>query len=117
MNVGRYHIIIDLGNVPSEAINDKAGLRAFLNTFPGKIGMSVLHPPVVVNGVEENPGLTGVVLIDFSHISVHTFSKYNEALVDIFSCKPYEQETAVEAVLKYFKIPRDQARIQEVNWE
>lgn len=117
MKTGRYHIIIDLQNIPDDKANDSNGLREFLNNFPAKIGMSVLNGPHVVKGIPENPGLTGVVLIDFSHISVHTFTKHNEALVDIFSCKPYAKEVALGEVLNYFQVSESSGRIQEVNWE
>ncbi len=116
MNTKRYHIIIDVSGVDNKILNDQEGLKNFLNELPGLIDMHTLTEPLVVQGIPENPGLSGFVIIDYSHISIHTFTGNSEALVDIFSCKPYEQETAVNATLKYFQVPRDQARIQEVNW-
>jgi S-adenosylmethionine decarboxylase len=116
MQQQRYHVIMDLENVSQEILNDVEGLREFLKKLPGTIDMSVLKGPEVVQGIPENPGITGFVIIDFSHISVHTFTKFGEALVDIFSCKPFEQENAIKAVLEYFKISREDARIKEVFW-
>lgn len=113
----RYHIIIDLSGVENKILNDAPGLERFLNELPGVIDMHTLTEPLVAEGIPENPGLTGFVIIDYSHISAHTFTKYNEALVDIFSCKPYIQDQAVEFVLKYFHAARSQAQIQEVSWE
>ena len=116
MQQQRYHLILDLENVSDEILNDVEGLKAFLKKLPGTIDMHVLKGPEVVVGIPENPGITGFVIIDFSHISCHTFTKYGEALVDIFSCKPFKQEAATEAVLKYFKISEKDARIKEVFW-
>lgn len=116
MAAGRYHIIIHANNVDNDSLTDKEGLTTFLNELPGKIGMNVLHPPVVVEGIPENPGLSGFVIIDFSHISIHTFTQHRQALVDIFSCKPYDQADAAQSVLDYFKVPQDQAMIEEVYW-
>lgn len=116
MAAGRYHIIIHANNVGTEVLNDKEGLTSFLNELPGKIDMKVLYPPVVVEGIPENPGLSGFVIIDFSHISIHTFTTHQQALVDIFSCKAYEQEDAAKAVLDHFKIPRESAMIEKVYW-
>ena len=116
MQTKRYHIIIDLTGISKEVANDTNGLTNFLKEFPLVIGMHVLKGPLVTDGIPENPGLSGFVIIDYSHISIHTFTKSNEALVDIFSCKPYEQEKAKEAVLGYFKVLSEQARIQQVFW-
>lgn len=116
MSSRRFHVIVDLSGVPSDRLTDAEGLTKFLKELPGVIEMSVLKGPEVAEGIPENPGLSGFVIIDFSHISVHTFTKYNEALVDIFSCKPYDQDVAIEAVLKFFQVSRPQARIQEVAW-
>ena len=116
MAAQRYHIIIDLTQVPTSRLSDEDGLNNFLNTLPRLIGMKVLKPPVVINGIPENPGLTGFVIIDFSHISIHTFTNHNQALIDIFSCKSYVQEEAVKAVLEHFQADRQNAKIQQVSW-
>ena len=116
MAAKRYHIIVDVTGSSNEILNDEVGLKNFLVSLTTKIDMKVLYGPVVVSGIPENPGLSGFVIIDFSHISIHTFTKSNEALVDIFSCKPYDLEKAKEAVLGYFKVLSEQARIQQVFW-
>lgn len=116
MGAGRYHIIIDVNGSSNEILNNSEGLVNFLKNLPGVIGMSVLKGPEIAEGIPENPGLSGFVIIDFSHISIHTFTKYNQALVDIFSCKPYDQEVASQAVLDYFKVSKDQAKIQVISW-
>lgn len=117
MQSARYHIVLDLQEVSTEKVNDAVGLEGFLKKLPGLIGMSILHGPVIKEGIPENPGITGFVVIDYSHISVHTFSKYNEALIDIFSCKPYDQEFAMKVTLEYFGSSAKAARTQVVNWE
>lgn len=116
MQQKRYHIIIDVSGVENNILNDSEGLIRFLNVLPGTIGMHVLKGPEVAVGIAENPGLSGFVIIDFSHISVHTFTAYNEALVDIFSCRPFERDHVISAVLDYFRIPKSQTRIKDVWW-
>lgn len=116
MVVKRYHIIIDVSGVTKKILNNAEGLNLFLEELPSIIGMHILKQPAIAEGLPENPGLSGFVIIDYSHISIHTFTRYAEALVDIFSCKPYKQEDAIKAVLDYFQIPRSQAYIQVVNW-
>ncbi|KKS14168.1 MAG: S-adenosylmethionine decarboxylase proenzyme [Candidatus Daviesbacteria bacterium GW2011_GWB1_41_5] len=116
MTAQRYHILIDVAGVSKEVLSEREGLEKFLNDLPGIIGMHVLKGPVIAEGIPENPGLSGFVIIDYSHISIHTFTNSDEALVDIFSCKPYEQDVAKKAVLDYFRIDDAAARIQQVSW-
>lgn len=117
MAAARYHIIIDINNVSNDILNDKNGIDNFLKAFPSTIGMHILHGPVVIEGVPQNPGVTGFVIIDYSHISMHTFTKFNQVLVDIFSCKPYDQQVAKQQVLEHFKVTESDAKIQQVSWE
>ncbi len=113
----RFHIIIDLNQAKTKALANVAGLEDFLQELPGLIGMSILYGPIVKEGIPENPGLSGFVIIDYSHISVHTFTQDNSCLVDIFSCKPYDQEHARDVVLEYFGANKNNSRIQVVAWD
>lgn len=117
MGVVRFHIIIDVHNIANSTLTDKVGLEKFLSELPSQIGMHILSGPVVTHGIPQNPGLSGFVLIDYSHISVHTFSQTKQALIDIFSCKKYDQNTVVQSVLDYFQVDKSQAHIQQVAWE
>ena len=73
-------------------------LERLLSELPGVIGMNILYGPVVVKGEPENPGWTGFVIIDKSHISVHTFDESASVSVDIFSCKEFDGEAAMAYV-------------------
>lgn len=116
MQTKRYHVIIDIAGASNEILNNTEGLSGFLKSLPGEIDMHVLEGPLVATGIPENPGLSGFVIIDYSHISIHTFTNSQEALVDIFSCKPFEKESAVKAVADYFQIDPSSARVKEVFW-
>lgn len=116
MHQKRYHIIIDITGITDNILNDAKGLTKFLKVFPGIINMHVLKGPEVAVGIPENPGISGFVIIDYSHISVHTFIQSKEALVDIFSCKPFDKDVATQAVLTYFQAAKSQSRIKEVWW-
>lgn len=116
MSAARYHIIVDLSDISAEKLTDTLGLERFLKELPGMIGMTILHGPTVVVGVPANPGVTGFVIIDFSHISVHTFSETSQAFVDVFSCKEYDQATVMKATLDYFNGKTENAHTQVVHW-
>ena len=48
--------------------------------------------------------MSGFVLIAESHISVHTFPDRGYLNVDIFSCKPFDAELAVNELVGRFGI-------------
>jgi S-adenosylmethionine decarboxylase len=66
-----------------------------LRELPALIGMRILDGPHVVAGAPGNPGWTGFVIIDKSHVSVHTFSETGTVSIDVYSCMPFDAEKAV----------------------
>ncbi len=75
-----------------------------------------MHGPVVLEGVPENPGITGFAIIDFSHISVHTFTAEHEVCVDIFSCKPYDYEKVRNYVMSELNLTQGSVKYVEVKY-
>jgi len=116
MKSGRYHLIFDLVDVSPEIVSDKESLAQFIKELAETIKMKIIHGPVVVDGVPADPGITGFAIVDLSHISVHTFSKFNEVMVDIFSCQPYNRDKALNSILNYFKVPLSKLRTKEIWW-
>lgn len=115
MRTGRFHHVFDLARC-AEGIADRAHVEAFVREMTDAIGMTILAGPIVADGIPENPGLTCLVAVDFSHVSVHTFTGPGEALIDIFSCKPYDRETAEAVCMRYFGTPETEVRHAEVWW-
>jgi S-adenosylmethionine decarboxylase len=56
--------------------------------------------------VPEDKGITGIVIIAESHISVHSFEDKGYCFIDIFSCKDFDVERAIEITKNLFK-PED----------
>lgn len=103
----RFHLVLDISAInPFWLIgpNKKEFLGDIIESLCCMIGMKILHGPVIINGKPENPGLTAFCVIDFSHISIHTFTETNEACVDIFSCKQFDYEKVYNYVKKTFQV-------------
>lgn len=47
----------------------------------------------------EPVGVTGFILLEESHISIHTWPEHNYAAIDIFSCRAFNEE-AINAYLQ-----------------
>lgn len=63
---------------------------SILGELPGRIGMKIIAGPIVVPGNPCNPGWTGFVVIDKSHIAIHTFTEGNRISIDVYSCQPFD---------------------------
>ncbi|MBI4193277.1 MAG: S-adenosylmethionine decarboxylase [Candidatus Colwellbacteria bacterium] len=88
----RFHYIFDALGIREAKLADAALVERLLRELAELCGMRILSGPHVAHGVPENPGISGFCIIDYSHISIHTFSETGEIYADIFSCKPYDPE-------------------------
>ncbi len=99
MITNRYHMIFDAENCQTKNWTEK-GLEFLIEIIADKIDMNILLGPYEAEGIPENPGMSGFSIIDFSHISVHTFTKSDEILIDVFSCKPFDSKKLYEFLKK-----------------
>ncbi len=107
------HITIDLIGCPKEILSDYELHFNYLKMLPSHIDMTPITQPYVFpySGlVPEDRGITGIVIIAESHLSIHSFEEKGYSFIDIFSCKDFDVETAIEITLNTFK-----PTIHEVN--
>jgi len=100
------HITIDLKGCPKEILADYELHFNFLKILPEVIGMTPITQPYVFpySGlVPEDKGITGILIIAESHLSVHSFEEKGYCFIDIFSCKPFDFELAIQKTLEIFK--------------
>lgn len=100
------HLILDLNACNPDRLDDLDHCLRVLNELPDEIGMTKITQPHVFRYsglVPEDGGITGVVIIAESHISLHTFPRKNYAFVDVFSCKPFDVERAERYVIDAFE--------------
>ena len=86
------------GETTREVSKDE--IKHILTDLPPKIDMHILDGPYIIKGVTENPGYTGIEVIDKSHISIHTFTENNTISIDIYSCKPFNAKKVVQYIKK-----------------
>lgn len=100
------HLMIDLNECNTEKLADLELCRYFLNSMPDAIGMTKITEPNVFwyNAEEkEEQGITGMVIIAESHISIHTYPYKKFAFIDVFSCKPFDTELALSRAVALFE--------------
>lgn len=111
----RFHLIIDAYGCNTEQINDASFLEQFVKHLASRIDMKILKGPVTVTGVPENPGITCFTIVDFSHISIHTFTDSDEFYLDIFSCKAFDIDEVTDYIKELFAITDEHIRKTVVN--
>jgi len=100
------HLMLDCYGCPKEKLSDIDFVFNVLDTFPEKIKMTKIMPPYVFKyhgKVPSDWGISGVVLIAESHISIHTFPDKEHAFIDIFSCKDFDTDYARSELLGKFQ--------------
>ncbi len=82
-----------------------------LNSLPEQLGMQKIIQPYVVCwkdawSLEEakHNGWSGFVMIAESHISIHTFVEEAYITADIYSCKPFDTQKALDYIRNAFEI-------------
>ncbi len=102
MNFG-VHLTLDGYGGSKEKLNNKELVEHILRELPHKLGMNTLADPVVYfakgNNLKDPGGWSGFVVIEESHISVHTFPGRGFISTDVYTCK---NELDTEFVKQYF---------------
>lgn len=101
------HLMLELYNCSPDALNDHDLVYKILDELPEKIGMHKLIKPYVVftegNQKKDPGGWSGFVIIEESHISLHTFIKRRFVTADVYSCNKFSTEDAINYFKKVFK--------------
>ena len=93
------HLLVELWNAKN--LGDMAVTDQALRECASVAGATLLH--LHLHHFGPNAGLSGVVVLAESHISIHTWPERNFAAIDIFmcgSCDPYEAVKTLKEALK-----------------
>jgi S-adenosylmethionine decarboxylase len=100
MIVGK-HIIAELYGVPKELILYEKSVREIVEEVVEKSGLTKVGS---VYKQFSPHGVTGIVLVAESHVSLHTWPEYELVNLDIFTCGDAKAaEKAFELFLEKFK--------------
>lgn len=77
------HFILDLAGAPFAALDDERLVHETLVVAVAEMGARVLG--VYLHRLEPQ-GVSGVVVISESHLTIHTWPERGEAAIDLFSC-------------------------------
>lgn len=99
------HILVrgHIYHPPTEA--DMKDVELWLKLFVHKIGMNIIQGPYVSYvSSEGNKGLTGVVMIETSHIAFHIWDEKNPGLIqfDLYTCSSLDVSLVLDELETFF---------------
>lgn len=98
-----FMLSLDCAGCHPHLIRSRNNIIAFTNKLVKEIDMKAYgKPQVVMFGSGNKKGFTLVQLIETSNITAHFCEETNDMYFDLFSCKPYNVETAIRVVNDYF---------------
>lgn len=98
------HVLLELYDCDAEVLKDLEKVREEMVEAARRAQATI----VTVTFHEFNPfGISGVVVISTSHLSIHTWPEYRYAAVDIFSCGEVVQpQAAIDHLTQVFGAER-----------
>jgi len=95
------HLIVELRECNPETLKDLDGVKDIMVTAAKKADATIID----VSFHKFSPfGISGMVVIAESHLSIHTWPEYGYAAVDIFTCgEMLKPEIAANYLIKRFE--------------
>lgn len=101
--------MLDCYDCDPKAVRDLGVMYRILDELPERIGMTKITKPYLFfhkDRPEEEPGITGIIIIAESHISLHSFpARGNYLTMDVYSCKEFQKDK-VKAFVKELCNPK-----------
>jgi len=98
------HLTLDCYGGIMERLNDPCLVEEFLSDLVDDLGMKKLSPVKVFfaqgNGGKDTGGWSGFVVIEESHISIHTFPHRRFASIDVYTCQNGLNKTLIKKYTK-----------------
>jgi S-adenosylmethionine decarboxylase len=90
------HLLGDLYGIAPEKLTNAVAIEALLRESALACGATILHS--YFHGFGAGEGVTGVVLLAESHISIHTWPESGFAAADIFMCGAANPRQALDLI-------------------
>lgn len=94
---GGRHVILELDNCDVEWLRDEHRIQETLESAARKSNATVLHTYMHHFGGEY--GVTGLVALAESHISIHTWPESSYCAIDIFMCGQCDPMIAADHII------------------
>lgn len=101
-----YELLLDLYDCNPGVCDDLDLCYRFLDTIVGELGMEKQAPPSIFRSDAERypdkAGLSGWVPLIESSVVIHTLSPKNFITIDVYCCRDFDEEKALESCKRHF---------------
>jgi len=114
------HLIIDGYTEDKAILQDDQFIYNLLDKYPEQIGMTRIQGPVVFRYAGLKPedwGISGLVFIAESHISIHTFVERQYMNIDVFSCREFDVDRVIKDFKEKFGLTRIRSCLVNRDWD
>lgn len=103
-----HHTIWDVHDCNTSKIKFIETIKSILNKIVDDINLT----KVSESYKQFEPfGATGFILLEESHISIHTWPEHNFAAIDVFSCKSFDIDKVNETIATCFETQHIKTKI------
>lgn len=103
MDTTSRHILIELWEGDSSLLNNLAYVSKCLSAAATFIGVNIVKE---VFHEFRPQGITGVIVIEESHISIHTWPECGYAAIDVFTCGKHDPQKIIPIIKNKFRAKR-----------
>lgn len=99
------HLILDLAGCPRNLLTSADHIRGWVLELVDAIKMKAYGEPTIEHFATHSfdaAGFTLLQLIETSNICAHFAENKGQVYIDIFSCKRFDNEVAINVCRKYF---------------
>lgn len=95
-----HHCLLNVYGCSFELLDNEEFMVRLLQKAAKQCGVTILN---TVSHKFEPQGLTAILLLSESHISVHTFPERGSAAFDIYTCGVADSKVGVQVILQQIK--------------
>lgn len=100
------HLVLDLNGCPTELLASKDNIAKWSKELVEAIDMVAYGDPVIEHFAthsHEAAGYTLLQMIETSNIAAHFAENIGQVYIDVFSCKEFDVQVAIDVCKKYFE--------------
>lgn len=101
-----YHLILDCHACDVPSIQSKENVYNWIKKLVKDIDMEPIGEPYIEYTAAEFPdkaGFTAVQIIVTSSIVAHFIDSTGDVYIDVFSCKPFDNDTVIKSIQEAFQ--------------